>query len=101
HEAARRRLARRTGSQVRDVECLPEPVLARRVPDRQSRLHPQRALRRGRVRPDRTVDSPAARRAGTREGGARRYDANRADDTRDLARLRAPALELRWLEARA
>src|SRR5205823_14283492 len=96
-EAARRPLAGRTRPEVRDVEGLREPVLAGRVPDRQTRPYPQRALRRGRVRPHGTPDPAATRRARPRAGGPRRYDADGADHARALPRLRPPAWGLRRL----
>ena len=54
------------------------------------------ALRRGRVRPDRVADPPAARRQRHARAADRRHDADRAADARELPRLRAPR-ELRRL----
>jgi cytochrome c biogenesis protein CcdA/thiol-disulfide isomerase/thioredoxin len=56
-----------SGQRVRDMAGVQQPILAGRLPDRRHGPHPLRALRRGRLQPDRGRDPRSARRS--RPGG--------------------------------
>ncbi len=99
-EAARDHVSGDAGQPLQDVGQLREPVLARRVPDRQAGPRAPHALRRRRVRPDRVADPPAAQRQRRARAARRRRDAVRFAHAGELPRLRA-AHELRRRESRA
>ena len=85
-------LSGRARPEVRHLGPLGQPVLAGGVPDRPQRPRPPRALRRGRVRPDREHDPHAARREAGRAGLRRTSrDSTPAGptDARVVPRLRA------------
>ena len=60
-QAARDHVPGRPGQRLQDLGQLREPVLARRVPDRQDRAHPAPEVRRGLLPGDRAADPVAAR----------------------------------------
>ncbi|ETZ55938.1 protein dipZ [Mycobacterium avium MAV_120709_2344] len=83
------RLSDRPGQRLRDVEQLPEPVLAGRVPDRRDRAGAAHQVRRRRLRRHRTADPRTAhrrpsRRAATRPGEHRRHHTAVQAHPRDL-----------------
>ena len=99
------------GQQARDLGRLGQPVLARRLPHRRARPGPRRALRRGRLRPDRDGHPGAPDRGRPSQPGRDGRPQGRAaphgaGDARDLPRPRArralrPAAAARHAHLRA
>ena len=99
------------GQQARDLGRLGQPVLARRLPHRRARPGPRRALRRGRLRPDRDEHPGAPDRGRPSQPGRDGRPQGRAapdgaGDARDLPRPRArralrPAAAARHAHLRA